>query len=109
MAKASGFPYPESTAKLEALLVVVDDEDRPLMAVGAKRICELYLWCGKLPPLVTIHGLRLLHEAMSRELKRLGYDEVNAFLPPSICKKFARRLEKTFGWKPNWPGWTRGL
>lgn len=111
MADASGFPYPDlSAARLEAVLVVVDDEDRPVMACAAERLVQMYLWSGTFQrPLAKVFALRLLHEAMSQELRRLGYTSVEAFLPPSLAKRFARRLEKTFGWIRNWPSWTYRL
>lgn len=109
MAEASGFPYPDpASPRIEACLVVVDDEDRPVMAFAAQRIVEGYLWCGEIErPHAKIHALRLLHEAAGAVLNGRGYDSVEAFLPPSIAQRFARRLERTFGWRPNWPSWTR--
>ena len=111
MAEASGYPYPDLGAdKLEAIRVLVDDEDRPLMAAAARRLVEVYLWCGEFErPLAKLHALRMLHEEMAAILKQLGYCQAEAFLPPSLAKRFARRLEKSFGWRPNWPSWTRGF
>lgn len=111
MAEASGFPYPEFDAPAtEAVLVVVDDDNKPLMAVAAERICQIYLWCGHFErPLAKVHAMRMLHETMGEVLKQKGYVGAEAFLPPSIAKRFARRLERTFGWTRNWPSWTRNL
>jgi hypothetical protein len=111
MAEASGFPYPDLSAeRLEAVVVVVDDEDRPVMACAAERLVQLYLWCGEFQrPHAKLYALRLLHEAMAEDLRRKGYVSAEAFLPPSLAKRFARRLEKTLGWKPNWPSWTHLL
>ena len=111
MADASGFPYPDlAAARLEAVLVVVDDEDCPLMACAAERLVQVYLWSGKFErPLAKVFALRLLHESMAKELRRLGYTFSEVFLPPSIAKRFARRLEKTFNWRPNWPSWTHRI
>jgi len=111
MADSSGFPYPDPTSpRLEALLVVVDDEGKPIMACAAERIAQLYLWCGSGS---TPHGklfcLRLLHEEMACVLKEKGYDGVEAFLPPSVSGKFGKRLERTFGWIRNWSSWTKGF
>lgn len=108
IADASGFPYPDLAAgRLEAVLVVADDDDRPVMACAAERICQLYLWCGEFQrPHAKVFALRLLHEAMAKALKVKGYDSAEAFLPPSLAARFARRLERTFGWHPNWPSWT---
>jgi len=108
MAGASGYPYPDLAEPLEAVLVLADDQDRPIMAVAAKKLVELYLWCGyEMSPHENIAALRLLHEGMVGELKAKGYNESNAFLPPQIAGKFGKRLEKTFGWVKGWPNWSR--
>lgn len=111
MAEASGFPYPElSTARLEAILIVVDDENHPIMACAAERLVQLYLWSGEFErPHAKVFALRLLHEAMATELRNKGYTSAEAFLPPSLAKRFSRRLEKMFHWRPNWPSWTHPL
>ncbi len=109
LAEATGFPYPDlDSPDLEAVSVVADHSGHPVMAVGAKRIVELYLWCGRgMAPHEKIAALRLLHESMISELCSKGYNEANVFLPPMIAGKFGKRLEKTFGWVRNWPSWAR--
>lgn len=111
MAAESGFPYPDPTGpRIEVVLVVVDDDDRPVMAYAAERIVQSYLWCGKIDrPHAKVFALRLLHEAAAVVLNGKGYDSVEAFLPPEIAKRFSRRLEKTFAWVRNWPSWTHRL
>jgi len=117
MAEASGYPYPEisdfSTRKegtIEAVLVVADDQDQPVMACAAQRIVELYLFVGDGgTPALKLHALRLLHDSMAAALRAKGYQDANAFLPPSIAAKFGRRLERTFGWVRNWQSWCRSV
>ncbi|MDE2099618.1 MAG: hypothetical protein KGL39_20365 [Patescibacteria group bacterium] len=111
MAEQSGFPYPELSAKrMESVWVIADENDQPVMAAAAERLVQMYLWCGEFErPHAKVHALRLLHEALSRELKGKGYDSAEAFLPPSIAARFARRLEKSFGWVRNWPSWTHRI
>jgi hypothetical protein len=107
MAEASGYPYPDPCG-LEAIQVVVDEGDRPLMAVGAERILQLYLWSGRFDrPLAKLHCLRLIHETMAIELRNLGYHSSEVFLPPAIADKFGARLERTFGWIKNWQSWNK--
>ena len=107
MAEASEFPYPDPL-KLEAIRVVADDEDRPIMAAGAERLIQAYLWCGDFQrPHAKVFAMRLLQDEMIAVLKAKGYDSIEAFIPPTLAKRFARRLVKTFGWKPNWPSWER--
>ena len=108
MAEASGHPYPGLTESLEAVVVLADDHDLPVMAVAAKRLVELYLWCGQgMTPHESVAALRLLHEGMIQELRAKGYNEANCFLPPQIAEKFGRRLRETFGWIRNWASFAR--
>lgn len=110
-AMEQGFPYPDPTSEeMAAIRVVVDEDDRPLMAAGARKLIELYLWCGPIKkPLARMFALRLLHEDMATTLSQLGYHEAEAFLPPPVAQRFARRLQKSFGWRPNWPSLNRGF
>jgi hypothetical protein len=109
------YPYPDLSEQfqaqrpLEAVRVVVGDDDRPLMAVAAKKLqVELFLWCGDIKrPHAKMYALRLLHEDMSAQLRALGYTECQGFLPPPVAKRFARRLEKSFGWTKSWPSWNK--
>ena len=110
-ADASGFPYPDlAAAHMEAVVVVADDDDRPVMACAAERLVQLYLYCGEFKrPHAKVFALRLIHEAMAAELKRKGYASAEAFIPPTLAKRFSNRLEKIFGWRRNWPSWTHGV
>ena len=109
MAAASGFPYPDFDSPLiEDVWVVADEQDRPVMALAAERIVQLYLWAKPgAPPAERLHILRLLDEAVRPALKAYGYSEMNAFIPPELAKRFGRRLQRTFGWRPNWPSWCK--
>jgi hypothetical protein len=104
----SGFPYtfPDLNA-MESVRVVVDENDQPVMAAAAEKLIQLYLFVGKDGhPAAKLHAIRLLHSALRTELKRLGYNGAEAFLPPSIASTFGRRLERSFGWVKNWASWT---
>ncbi len=108
-AMENGFPYIEPS-KAEAVLVVVDDRDEPVMACAAERLAQLFLWMDHgLGPVAAKTALRLLHQEMSIKMKDLGYASVEAFLPPAIAEKFGRRLERSWGWIKNWPSWSRIL
>ena len=102
----SGFPYIEPVNAM----VVTDDEDRPIMACASRPIIELYLWAdaSRTPPL-KLHALRMLHDDLAPIMKRQGFDEVNAFLPPTISQTFGRRLTRSFGWVKNWPSFCKKL
>lgn len=107
----SGFEYEfPRLENLESVLVVADQEtNEPFMAAAAERLIQLYLFAPEGGhPAAKLHAIRLLHEAMRNELKSLGYNSVEAFLPPSIAARFGRRLERTFGWVRNpWASWTK--
>ena len=112
MATASGFPYPDlrMSRNVESIMVVADDQDRPMMAAVAERLVQIYLYCGEFKrPLAKAHAMRMLHESMMEALSAKGYHGAEAYIPPTLCKRFARRLEKTFGWRPNWPSWNRSF
>jgi hypothetical protein len=103
-----GFPYPDPMGNLELVLVVADDEDRPVMAAAAKKLLEAYLWCGEFRrPLAKVAAMRLLQSEMERVLAERGYNGIEAFLPPQIAGKFGKRLERTLGWVRNWGSWHR--
>jgi len=110
MARAAGFEYAEpACGHMELVLVVVDDQDIPVMACGAEKIIQLYLWAGRGLPGAKFSALNLLHSAMGAALRTRGWDEVNAFIPPDIVRQFGRRLERAFGWKKNWPSWFKRI
>lgn len=107
MAEASGFPVVKLDAPtVEAVCVVTNDNDEPIMAAAAERIVQLFLIAPKGgDPAAKLHAIRLLHDGLQRQLEQRGYTEANVFLPPKIARSFGRRLERTFGWRPNWPSW----
>ena len=107
MAEASGCPYPDlETDPLTAVLVVADDDDRPIAAAAIEQIFQAYLWrdAGG-SPYEAMAALRLLHEGMALCLREKGIKSVEAYLPPTMAQRFGRRLERTFGWTRNWKSW----
>lgn len=107
-ASASGFPYPD-LASIEACLVVLDADGHIITACAAKKLVELYLYPMEGTPTVKLRALEALHLEMPTLLKANGYNYVEAFIPKEIAERFAKRLERTFGWIRNWPSWTRRL
>lgn len=101
----AGYPYPEPQGPLvEACLVVVDDDEHPVAAIAAQRIVELYLWKKEgLRPAMSKAILDAMHREMAKELRAKGYQDANAFLPPSLCERFGRRLRRSWNWTRNWP------
>ena len=103
-----GYPYPHP-AEAKAFTVVADG--KPIAAAGIFLRPEVYLWCAPdQDPRVLMTALRLLHEDLAKQVKALGYNEVDAQLPPEIAEKFGRRLERSFGWVRNeWRTWFKRL
>lgn len=104
-----GFPYAfPDLNKMEAVLVVTDENGEPVAAIAAEKLVQLYLLIDpSLHPATAQSTIRLFHKELSKILKIKGYNSVEAFLPPSISAKFGKRLEKSFGWVKNWQSWTR--
>lgn len=111
IAANSAYPYPDLSDPLIEAVYVVEDEDGTIIgACAAKRIIELYLYKGKCShPATVLHMVRMLHSCMVACLRMRGYSEANAFVPSQLVKSFGRRLEGTFGWRPNWKSWCRGF
>lgn len=111
LAEHSGYPYPAlDCPTLESFYVVVDNEGAVVMGCAAKRLVELYLYVDeKRHPFAKRNALTLFHEAMTIDLTSKGYESVEAFVPPSISERFGARLKRSFGWRKNWPSWTKTL
>ena len=115
MAEKSGFPYPDfNDPHIEAFLVVVDSEDRPIAACPAKRLIELYGYLDRTrSPALLMKALGMLHEGMSETLRNKGYNSAECFVPPSIEKTFGGRLMRgvqssrfLWKWAKNWQSFT---
>lgn len=100
----NGYEYPDlRDSNIEVVQVVEDEDGRIIAAAAAKRITELYLWASDVhEPITRLNALRMLHDGMAGELRKVGYSETNVFLPPKIDGSFGRRLIKSFGWQWNW-------
>jgi hypothetical protein len=80
-------------------LVLENDSHRQVMAFLARLTCEIYLFADKSAgkPRDRFNHLLALHAAGERDLLARGLDDAHAWLPPSIAKRFGRRLE-SLGW-----------
>ena len=115
MAEKSGFPYPEfDDPHIEAFIVVVDSEDRPIVAGAAKRLIELYGYFDPISsPSLRMKAIGMLHEGMSETLRDKGYTTCECYVPPVIEKTFGRRLMRgirsprfMWKWAKNWQSFT---
>lgn len=108
-ASAAGYPYPSLDDPLiEAVEIVVDSDGKPIMAVAAKRLVEIYMYVDEnRSPAVSNSAIRELHRSMAERLTAKGYRSAEAFIPPPLCEKFGRRLQRKFGWLRNWPSFCK--
>jgi hypothetical protein len=98
--RAFGDAFPSNIADF---LVAVDDEDRPLMAAGAKLVPEITMICAcQQHPLVKLKGIALLHEALRDKVAEGNHTEAFAFVSPSVARTFGRHLVRHFGWRESW-------
>jgi hypothetical protein len=103
MHSEQGFEYPlPSEEEIASFLVVADGENRPIMAVAARRTVEMYFLVGSIPgmtPGEKVEAFKAIHETMRLDLQSQGFTDVNCFIPPSLCRGFVRRLKRMFGWR----------
>jgi hypothetical protein len=80
-------------------LVLEDDTGRAVMASLARLTCEIYLLADPAAgtPRDRYTRLLALHRAAERDAFARGLEDVHAWLPPPIAKRFGRRLE-ALGW-----------
>lgn len=97
------YPFPDLADPIFiSKLVLEDDSNQPVMASLARLTCEMYLLMDRDKnragdPQRRYERLIALHAAGERDLFARGLDDAHAWLPPSIAKRFGRRLE-TLGW-----------
>jgi hypothetical protein len=93
------YPFPDLADPIFISKLIVENEDRPVMASLARLTCEMYLLmdrsAGK--PRERLRHLEALHMAGEQDLLARGLDDAHAWLPPRIASRFGRRLE-AFGW-----------
>lgn len=117
---AAGFDYtfPEffEDGKLSPIFasvrVEVDDDDRPIQVLAAKKTVEMYFLLDSTwrNPRWRLEAFSQLHEDMRGQLLAHDLEDVNAWLPPEVEKSFGRKLMRIFGWMPSrWKSYSRRL
>ena len=99
------FPYafPDLRNPLFLTKIVLTDGERPEQKIrGAALLrltAEAYLLLdpSQGTPRERWQSLLALHQAAQQDAWRRGLEDVHAWLPPAIAKKFGRRLER-LGW-----------
>jgi hypothetical protein len=83
-------------------LVIEDESSRVVMASLARLTCEMYLLMDPKAgsPQERYARLAELHRIGEADLAARGLDDAHAWLPPTIARRFGRRLE-AFGWVPD--------
>ena len=96
------YPFPDLADPIfVSKLIVEDDSGRAVMASLARLTCEMYLLIdrehGGGNPHERWAQLLALHAAGECDLVARGLDDAHAWLPPSIARRFGRRLA-SLGW-----------
>jgi hypothetical protein len=82
-------------------LILTGAGGQPVMASFARLTCEAYLLVDRksdrLSPRERYAGVVELQHAGEEDLLRKGLEDAHAWLPPSIARRFGRRLE-ALGW-----------
>ena len=86
-----------------AAVVVVDDQDKPVLLAAAHALAEVRLSVDGAwgTPGLREEALRRAHGALREELQAMGFGRAMALLEPRIARGFGRRLNKLFGWLPS--------
>jgi hypothetical protein len=98
---ASRFPYafPNVSDPLFVSKLLLEGEDGVQMAAMARLTCEMYLLVNRDERNARSRwtDLLALHAAGAADLTAKGLEDAHAWLPPTIARRFGRRLE-TLGW-----------
>lgn len=106
MHKASGLKYSLPPMDTFFSRRVIESEGQPQMVSLLKLTAEAYLICNPTwrNPAWRMEALRQLDAVSNSDAHHAGVVEAVAFIPPSVEKRFRRRLER-MGWSRNKPSW----
>lgn len=97
-----GYAFPNLNDPLfVSKLILTNADGRLAMASLARLTCEAYLLVDRADDRFTAReryeGLLEMQRAGEADLVRKGLEDAHAWLPPSIARRFGRRIE-TLGW-----------
>lgn len=108
--QVNGFDYRFPRMDAEDILscMVVADEHVRMAAIQRLEVnCMLLIDHKWRTPSERWQYLQALHELARQKAEEAGIQEANSWIPPSVEKKFATRLE-FLGWRKNlWPNYAR--
>lgn len=87
--------------KFDCIKVVVDANDRPVVAVCSRTIAEITILVDRTweTPAWRLEAIRRLHDAMELALGSRGIRAAACWLAPKISRRWSQRLSAMFGWK----------
>jgi hypothetical protein len=107
MGEEYGFPDMLGS-EFEEVLVTVDDDGVPLMAMGCRKTVEVFHLMRKGQggtydtPKWRWSLCVALHERMKAILRSRGYTDMHAWVPAKLVRSWAeRRLCRLLGWQPS--------
>ncbi len=115
--KKQGFEYDfPGPSEFIDIQVLVDDKDNILMALAAKKIVSYYLLVdndsireNKLSPSWKWAWFKKLLLYSFKVVKKLGFNQVTAWLPPEIDRSFGRRIKSLGAKQYIWNNYAREL
>lgn len=105
------YPFPDLSSPLFDTKLIAEHNGIVTQGLLLRITCEAYLLLDphKGTPLERWGLFQSLHRAAAKRAWERGFDDVHAYVPPSIEKHFAKRLHR-LGWqKDAWQSYFRSI
>jgi hypothetical protein len=105
------YEFPDLNSPLFVVKKVLTNDDGKIIGASvAKLQAELYLFLDQDSDVrVKVSAMNELNEEMAKESWKLGLDQLLAWIPPEIEKKFSKRLKAMKWIRSPWQNWTLNL